>query len=155
MDKLSSLGATSVQEIKLCDVDFEPPWVEWVQEALPRIACVDDSGTLQLELVEEMKAYGTSDDDDVIEGDFAPGIIDATEIEVELNCSVTALPKESEDGMLSLRLFQHLHLSKTCSSHSSEMLTEVLLSDVALSVEQQQQVFVRTDVSFFGRCSSW
>ena len=82
--KLSSLGATSVQEIKLCDVDFEPPWNEWVLEALPRIACVDASGTLQLELVEEMKAYGTSDDDDVVEGDFAPGIIDATEIQVEL-----------------------------------------------------------------------
>ena len=82
--KLSGLGATSVQEIQLCDVDFEPPWIEWVQEALPRIACVDDSGTLQIELIEEMKAYGTSDDDDVIEGDFAPGIIDATEIQVEL-----------------------------------------------------------------------
>ena len=82
--KLSSLGATSVQEIKLCDVDFEPPWNEWVLEALPRIACVDASGTLQVELVEEMKAYGTSDDDDVVEGDFAPGVIDATEIQVEL-----------------------------------------------------------------------
>ena len=82
--KLSSLGATSVQEIKLCDVDFEPPWNEWVHEALPRIACVDASGTLQVELVEEMKAYGTSDDDDVVEGDFAPGLIDATEIQVEL-----------------------------------------------------------------------
>ena len=82
--KLSSLGATSVQEIKLCDVDFEPPWSEWVLEALPRIACVDASGTLQVELVEEMKAYGTSDDDDVVEGDFAPGLIDATEIQVEL-----------------------------------------------------------------------
>ena len=82
--KLTGLGATSVQEIKLCDVDFEPPWAEWVQEALPRIACVDDSGTLQVELIEEMIAYGTSDDDDVIEGDFAPGIIDATEIVVEL-----------------------------------------------------------------------
>ena len=82
--KLSSLGATSVQEIKLCDVDFEPPWNEWVIEALPRIACVDASGTLQVELVEEMKAYGTSDDDDVVEGDFAPGVIDATEIQVEL-----------------------------------------------------------------------
>ena len=82
--KLAGLGATSVQEIKLCDVDFEPPWAEWVQEALPRIACVDDSGTLQVELIEEMIAYGTSDDDDVIEGDFAPGIIDATEIQVEL-----------------------------------------------------------------------
>ena len=82
--KLSSLGATSVQEIKLCDVDFEPPWNEWVIEALPRIACVDASGTLPVELVEEMKAYGTSDDDDVVEGDFAPGVIDATEIQVEL-----------------------------------------------------------------------
>ena len=82
--KLSGLGATSVQEIQLCDVDFEPPWIEWVQEALPRIACVDDSGTLQVELFEEMKAYGTSDDDDIIEGDYAPGIIDSTEIAVEL-----------------------------------------------------------------------
>jgi len=82
--KLSSLGASSVQEIKLCDVDFEPPWNDWVLEALPRIACVDASGTLQLELVEEMKAYGISVNDDVIEGDFAPGIIDATEIQVEL-----------------------------------------------------------------------
>ena len=82
--KLAGLGATSVQDIKLCDVDFEPPWAEWVQEALPRIACVDDSGTLQVELIEEMIAYGTSDDDDVIEGDFAPGVIDATELVVEL-----------------------------------------------------------------------
>ena len=82
--KLSSLGATSVQEIKLCDVDFEPPWAEWVAEALPRIACVDDSGTLQVELIEEMIVYGASDDDDIVEGDFAPGIIDATEIQVEL-----------------------------------------------------------------------
>ena len=31
-----------------------------------------------------MKAYGTSDDDDVVEGDFAPGVIDASEIEIEL-----------------------------------------------------------------------
>ena len=95
--KLAGLGATSVQEIKLCDVDFEPPWAEWVQEALPRIACVDDSGTLQVELIEEMIAYGTSDDDDVIEGDFAPGIIDATEIEVELEL-FRYCPSQGERG---------------------------------------------------------
>ena len=99
-----------MQEIKLCDVDYEPPWVEWVQEALPRIACVDDSGTLQLELVEEMKAYGTSDDDDVVEGDFAPGVIDASEIEIELEL-FRYCPSLGERGwdVVATRP-QHLHL---------------------------------------------
>ena len=95
--KLSSLGATSVQQIQLCDVDFEPPWNEWVMEALPRIACVDDSGTMQLALVDEMKAYGSSDTEDVVDGDFAPGIIDATEIEIELEL-FRYCPSQGERG---------------------------------------------------------
>ena len=68
----------------MCDVDFDEPWTQWVLEALPRIACVDESGTLQLELIDEMAAYGTSDDDDVVEGDFAPGHVDHSDIHVEL-----------------------------------------------------------------------
>jgi flavodoxin/succinate dehydrogenase/fumarate reductase-like Fe-S protein len=83
-DKLSSLGAHSVQPLQMCDVDFDEAWTQWVLEALPRIACVDESGTLQLELIDEMVAYGTSEDDDVVEGDFAPGIVDHSDINVEL-----------------------------------------------------------------------
>ena len=96
-DKLSSLGAHSVQPIQLCDVDFDEPWTKWVLEALPRIACVDESGTLQLELIDEMAAYGTSDDDDVVEGDFAPGHVDHSDIQVELEL-FRYCPSQGENG---------------------------------------------------------
>ena len=96
-DKLSSLGAHSVQPIQLCDVDFDEPWTQWVLEALPRIACVDESGTLQLELIDEMAAYGTSDDDDVVEGDFAPGHVDHSDIQVELEL-FRYCPSQGENG---------------------------------------------------------
>ena len=96
-NKLSSLGAHSVQPIQLCDVDFDEPWTKWVLEALPRIACVDESGTLQLELIDEMAAYGTSGDDDVVEGDFAPGHVDHSEIQVELEL-FRYCPSQGENG---------------------------------------------------------
>ena len=96
-DKLSSLGAHSVQPIQMCDVDFDEPWTKWVLEALPRIACVDDSGTLQLELIDEMSAYGTSDGDDVVEGDFAPGHVDHSDIDVELEL-FRFCPSQGENG---------------------------------------------------------
>ena len=70
-DKYKSLGANMVHEIQLCDVDYEPPWAVWVAEALPKIACVNSSGTLQIELLEEMIAYGSGDDEDEVSGDFA------------------------------------------------------------------------------------
>jgi len=74
--KFSSLGATSILEIKLCDVDFDEPWEQWVSEVLPRIACVDSSGVFHEELVEAMIAYGSGDeDDDASDGDFTPGAI--------------------------------------------------------------------------------
>mgnify|MGYP001174403269 CR=1 FL=1 len=72
-DKFKSLGATSILEIKLCDVDFDEPWTEWVNEVLPRIACVDSSGVFHEDLVEAMIAYGAGDEDDgASDGDFAP-----------------------------------------------------------------------------------
>ena len=96
-DKLSSLGAHSVQPIQMCDVDFDEAWTQWVLEALPRIACVDESGTLQLELIDEMVAYGTSDGDDVVEGDFAPGVVDHSDIHVELEL-FRYCPSQGENG---------------------------------------------------------
>ena len=96
-DKLSSLGAHSVQPLQMCDVDFDEAWTQWVLEALPRIACVDESGTLQLELIDEMAAYGTSDDDDAVEGDFAPGVVDHSDINVELEL-FRYCPAQGENG---------------------------------------------------------
>jgi len=84
-DKLAALGATSVRDIQLCDVDYTPPWKLWVVEALSRIACVDASGTFHEILVDEMLAYGTSGDDDgVIDGDFAPATVVADEMSITL-----------------------------------------------------------------------
>mgnify|MGYP002026768972 FL=1 len=92
--KYQSLGATKVQDIQLCDVDYEPPWAAWVAEALPKIACVDSSGTLQIELLDEMIAYGSSSDEEVVSGDFAPGVVNKAELTVTLEifryCPTTA-----------------------------------------------------------------
>ena len=84
-EKFKALGATCIQEIKLCDVDFEPPWLEWVPEALSRIACVDSSGTFHEELVEAMVAYGAGDEDDgIVDGDFAPPQIAKADLQITM-----------------------------------------------------------------------
>tara|TARA_Y100000766_G_C18898564_1_gene602196 strand:+ start:18 stop:2189 length:2172 start_codon:yes stop_codon:yes gene_type:complete len=84
-DKFSSLGATSVEEIKLCDVDFEPPWLVWVKEALPKIACVDSTGVFQEDLLEQMRSYGVGDaDEEADSGDFTPPSIVVAEISVTM-----------------------------------------------------------------------
>ena len=72
-DKFSSLGATRIHQIQLCDVDFEPPWLQWVNEVLPRIACVNSSGVFEEDLLETMISYGAGDEDDADDdGDFTP-----------------------------------------------------------------------------------
>ncbi len=96
-DKLAALGGTEAYPIQECDVDFEPPWKIWVEEALPLLACVNESGTLQVELLEEMKAYGAGDDDDVIEGDFAPGVIEQAELTITLEI-FRYCPQAAESG---------------------------------------------------------
>ena len=96
-DKLAALGGTEAYPIQECDVDFEPPWKIWVEQALPMLACVDESGTLQVELLEEMKAYGAGDDDDVVEGDFAPGIIEKADLTITLEI-FRYCPEAGESG---------------------------------------------------------
>ena len=83
-NKLAALGGTQAFPIQECDVDFEPPWKVWVDEALPLLACVDESGTLQVQLLDEMKAYGAGDEDDAVEGDFAPGVIEKENLTITL-----------------------------------------------------------------------
>jgi len=96
-EKYQSLGANKAHDIQLCDVDFEPPWAIWVAEALPKIACVDSSGTLQIELLDQMVAYGTSGDEEEVSGDFAPGTIDKTELTVTLEL-FRYCPSAAESG---------------------------------------------------------
>ncbi len=83
--KFASLGATSIEEIKLCNVDFEPEWLVWVNEALPKIACVDSTGVFQEDLLEQMRSYGAGDaEEDSGAGDFAPPSIIVPEISVTM-----------------------------------------------------------------------
>ena len=96
-NKLAALSGSEAFPIQECDVDFEPPWKIWVEQALPLLACVDESGTLQVELLEEMKAYGAGDDDDVVEGDFAPGIIEQDTLTITLEVFRYA-PEAAESG---------------------------------------------------------
>ena len=95
--KYQALGANQVHTIQLCDVDFEPPWATWVAEALPKIACVDSSGTLQIELLDQMIAYGSSGDEEEVSGDFAPGAVNKTELSITIEL-FRYCPTSSESG---------------------------------------------------------
>lgn len=74
-DKFKALGATEILKIQLCDVDYETPWLEWVDEVLPRIACVNSTGVFEEDLLEAMIAYGVGDEEDDSDSDYnAPDI---------------------------------------------------------------------------------
>ncbi len=74
-DKFKALGATEILKIQLCDVDYEAPWLEWVDEVLPRIACVNSTGVFEEDLLEAMIAYGVGDEEDDLDSDYnAPDI---------------------------------------------------------------------------------
>ena len=83
-EKFKTLGATCIEEIKLCDVDFEPPWLEWAPLALSKIACVDSSGTFHEDLLEAMIAYGAGDEEEADVGDFTPGKVEQELISVTM-----------------------------------------------------------------------
>ena len=115
--KLASLGGTEAYPIKECDVDFEPPWLQWVNEALPLLACVNDSGTLQVELLEEMKSYGAGDDDDAVEGDYSPGTIAREDLTITLEL-FRYCPEAAESGWDTL----------TCTVPGHATLEDLLVS---------------------------
>ena len=84
-EKYVELGANKVHTTQLCDVDFDTPWGQWVAEALPMIACVDESGTLQEVLLDEMIAYGSGSGEEAVEGDFTPGVIVQEDLSITLS----------------------------------------------------------------------
>jgi flavodoxin/succinate dehydrogenase/fumarate reductase-like Fe-S protein len=84
-ERITAMGGMRIHDIALCDVDFDMPWAAWVSAALARIACVDDAGVFQSELVEAMAAYAQgSDDDSQAAGDFTPAIVVQPEIFITL-----------------------------------------------------------------------
>ncbi|MDA8749385.1 flavodoxin domain-containing protein [Candidatus Poseidonia alphae] len=115
--KLAALGGKEAHPLQECDVDFDAPWQLWVNEALPLLACVDSSGTLQVELLEEMKAYGSGDDDDAVEGDFTPGKIVREELTITLEL-FRYCPEAAESGWDTL----------TCSVPGHATVQDLLIS---------------------------
>jgi succinate dehydrogenase/fumarate reductase-like Fe-S protein/flavodoxin/ferredoxin len=116
-NKLAALGGSEAHPIQECDVDFEPPWKRWVAEALPRLACVDSSGTLQLALLDEMKAYGAGDDDEGVSGDFTPGTVVRAEMTITLEV-FRYCPEAAESGWDTL----------TCAVPGHASLEDLLLT---------------------------
>ena len=54
---LEDMGGSRIHDRVDCDVDFEMPAEEWMKGAMPKLACVDDSGKFLPDLVENMKAH--------------------------------------------------------------------------------------------------
>ena len=96
-EKYVELGATRVHDIQLCDVDFDTPWSQWISQALPLIACVDESGTLQEVLLDEMLEYGSGTTDEVADGDFAPGVVVKEDLSITLSL-FRYCPSANESG---------------------------------------------------------
>ena len=65
-----------------CDVDYDAPAATWMLEALSRIACVDDSGTFNEELVEQMAQYAAGDAASGASGDVATVVMPEIQLEV-------------------------------------------------------------------------
>jgi succinate dehydrogenase/fumarate reductase-like Fe-S protein len=96
-EKYVELGANRVHDIQLCDVDFDTPWAQWISQALPRLACVDESGTLQEVLLDEMLEYGSGTADEVADGDFAPGVVVKEDLSITLSL-FRYCPSANESG---------------------------------------------------------
>ncbi|MDA8615332.1 flavodoxin domain-containing protein [Candidatus Poseidoniales archaeon] len=96
-DKYVELGASRIHEIQLCDVDFDTPYSQWISQALPLLACVDESGTLQEVLLDEMLEYGSGTADEVADGDFAPGVVVKQDLSITLSL-FRYCPSANESG---------------------------------------------------------
>ena len=68
---LEKMGGVRIADRVDCDVDYDVPAAAWTAEVLSRIACVDDSGTFQEELVSEMASYAAGDSKAAGSGDVA------------------------------------------------------------------------------------
>ena len=79
---LETMGGTRIFDRVDCDVDYDAPAATWMLEALSRIACVDDSGTFNEELVEQMAQYAAGDAASAASGDVATVVMPEIQLEV-------------------------------------------------------------------------
>ena len=56
---LEDMGGSRIHDRVDCDVDYEVPADEWMKEAMPKLACVDEDGTFMPDLVDNMVAYAS------------------------------------------------------------------------------------------------
>ena len=78
---LETMGGTRIFERVDCDVDYDAPAAIWMTETLSRIACVDDSGTFNEELVEQMALFAAGDAVSGASGDVASVVMPEIQLE--------------------------------------------------------------------------
>ena len=70
---LEDMGGSRIHDRVDCDVDYEVPAEEWMNGAMPKLACVDGDGNFMPDLVDDMVSYAsgnevsTPDESDVSE----------------------------------------------------------------------------------------
>jgi len=56
---LEDMGGSRIHDRVDCDVDFEDPAEQWMNGAMSKLACVDNEGKFQADLVDDMIAYAS------------------------------------------------------------------------------------------------
>ena len=56
---LQDIGGSRIHDRVDCDVDFEEPAEEWMNGVMPKLACVDNDGKFQADLVDDIIAYAS------------------------------------------------------------------------------------------------
>ena len=66
---MEDMGGSRIHDRVDCDVDFEDPAEQWMNGAMSKLACVDNDGAFQSNLVEDMVAYSSGNE---VEADPEP-----------------------------------------------------------------------------------
>ena len=90
---LETMGGTRIHDRIDCDVDYDAPAAIWVTETLSRIACVDDSGTFNEDLVADMTTFAAGDSATASSGDVASVIMP----EIQLVASIFRYNSDTEE----------------------------------------------------------
>ena len=90
---LETMGGTRIHDRIDCDVDYDAPAAIWITETLSRIACVDDSGTFNEDLVADMTTFASGDSATASSGDVASVIMP----EIQLVASIFRYNSDTEE----------------------------------------------------------
>ena len=68
---MEDMGGSRIHDRVDCDVDFEDPAEQWMNGAMSKLACVDNDGAFQSNLVDDMIAYSSGNE---IEAEPEPAV---------------------------------------------------------------------------------